>query len=251
MSRRAWIPLVAFALALVGAVMLSSIGGVRTQAGGSGITWEFSMYPPDPAVGEPFKLSIYPSGYNGYPLSSTLDVDQPDPPIVDVSHTFSFSWTLTPLQNGKVTVRSVDAFETWDCPPGVTPTLPPGCPNYYYAASPYFSIDIGAPLPDADGDGCPDWYEQQGAGGSELTGGRRDYLNPNDYFNPTHDGQNRIDDVLAVVDAYFIDAGNPAYNPDTDRTLVGPNAWNLGPPDGKQRIDDVVNIVKQYYHDCA
>jgi hypothetical protein len=104
---------------------------------------------------------------------------------------------------------------------------------------------------DDDADACPDSQEAQTAVGSELTGGRRDPLNANDYFNPSHDGKNRIDDVLAVVDAYFIDAGNPAYNADTDRTLVGPNAWNLGPPNGLQRIDDVVNIVKQYFHDCG
>jgi alpha-tubulin suppressor-like RCC1 family protein len=109
----------------------------------------------------------------------------------------------------------------------------------------------GKPAPDSDGDGCTDPDEQQNGTGSELTGGKRDLLNQWDYFNPSHDGQNRIDDVLLVVDAYFIDAGNPAYNADTDRTLVGPLAWNLGPPNGLQRIDDVVNIVKQYFHDCS
>ena len=43
----------------------------------------------------------------------------------------------------------------------------------------------------------------------------------------------------------------PGYNPDTDRTLVGPNAWNTGPPNGLQRVDDILNSVKQYFHDCA
>jgi hypothetical protein len=52
--------------------------------------------------------------------------------------------------------------------------------------------------------------------------------------------------------------GNPrlpactaGYTPDTARTLVGPNAWNLDPWNGQQRIDDVVNFVKQYFHDCT
>ncbi len=56
---------------------------------------------------------------------------------------------------------------------------------------------------------------------------------------------------LPSVDAYFIDASNPAYNPDTDRTALGPNAWNLGPPNGLQRVDDILAQVKQYFHDCS
>jgi len=121
-------------------------------------------------------------------------------------------------------------------------------------------------LTDSDFDGCPDVREQQTAIGSELTGGRRDYLNPNDYFNPTRDGLNRVDDILLVVNAYFEDDsdGNPgvppyftggtppyAYSPGTDRTLVGPLAWNLGPPNGLQRVDDILLEVKQYFHDCS
>jgi hypothetical protein len=100
---------------------------------------------------------------------------------------------------------------------------------------------------DTDADGCTDGQE---ASSNELTGGRRDPINEWDYFNPSHDGLNRIDDVLLVVQQYFIDEDDPAYTAATDRTLVGPNAWNLGPPNGQQRVDDIVNIVKQYFHDC-
>ncbi len=111
-----------------------------------------------------------------------------------------------------------------------------------------------------DGDGCSNVKEQQTGSGSELTGGRRNYLNPNDYFNPSRDGVNRVDDILLVVQAYFDDDsdGNPGlppyapgYNPDFDRTYVGPLAWNLGPPNGLQRVDDILNAVKQYFHDCS
>jgi hypothetical protein len=113
---------------------------------------------------------------------------------------------------------------------------------------------------DADGDGCPNVKEQQTAVGSELTGGRRNYLNPNDYFNPSGDGLNRIDDIVLVLNQYYDDDadGNPGlppyapgYNPDTDRTVVGPNLWNLGPPNGLQRVDDIVSAINQYYHDCS
>jgi hypothetical protein len=101
---------------------------------------------------------------------------------------------------------------------------------------------------DKDGDGCPDAKEEQSESGSQLSGGLRDPSNEWDYFNPTHDGLNRVDDILAVVNAYFMN-GETA----TDRTLPtgAPNAWNLGPPNGQVRIDDVLNIVKQYFHDCG
>ncbi len=113
---------------------------------------------------------------------------------------------------------------------------------------------------DTDGDACQDIRESQLKSGSELSGGRRNTKNPHDYFNPTGDGQNRVDDILAVVDAYYLDDtdGNPGlppyapgYNPDTDRSLLGPDAWDTGPPNGLQRVDDILNIVKQYFHDCA
>jgi hypothetical protein len=113
---------------------------------------------------------------------------------------------------------------------------------------------------DTDGDGCPDADEQQTAIGSETSGGRRDYLNPNDYFNPSGDGENRIDDILSVINQYFDDDddGNPGlppyepgYNPNTDRTSLGPDQWDLGPPNGEQRIDDVLAIIYQYFHDCS
>jgi hypothetical protein len=92
---------------------------------------------------------------------------------------------------------------------------------------------------------------------SELTdnqqqGGLRDPYNPWDYMNPTADGQNRVDDILATVNAYFCDEGSCVdYTTHTDRTsLVGSNPWNLGPPNGQQRVDDILAAVKSYFHDC-
>ncbi len=101
---------------------------------------------------------------------------------------------------------------------------------------------------DTDGDGCTD---QQENGPDEALGGRRNFLNPWDYFNPTGDRVNRVDDVLAVVNQYFHDVPDPTYDSHTDRTLWGPNAWNLGSPNGQQRIDDILAAVSQYFHDCA
>jgi hypothetical protein len=108
---------------------------------------------------------------------------------------------------------------------------------------------VAQPYPaDGDGDGCPDVSEDWSA---EQSGGLRNFLNPYDYFNPSGDGQNRMDDVMLVLGQYFIDAGDPAYTESTDRTLIGPDPWNLGPPDGRQRVDDVVHALNQYFHDCA
>jgi hypothetical protein len=53
------------------------------------------------------------------------------------------------------------------------------------------------------------------------------------------------------VSQYFIDQGNVDYTASTDRTSMGPNAWNLGPPDGKQRVDDILGAVHQYFNDCS
>jgi sugar lactone lactonase YvrE len=115
---------------------------------------------------------------------------------------------------------------------------------------------------DIDGDGCPNVKEQQTAPGSQYSGGLRDYLDPWDYFNPTQDGLNKVDDILATVNAYFDDDddGNPGlppyepgYNPNTDRAnmAAAPNAWNTGAPDGLQRVQDILHSVKSYFHDCS
>jgi hypothetical protein len=42
-----------------------------------------------------------------------------------------------------------------------------------------------------------------------------------------------------------------ASNPDTDRTALGQEQWNLGPPNGRQPIDNILAIIYQYFHDCA
>ncbi len=137
--------------------------------------------------------------------------------------------------------------------------IPPTANGFYIGPVNDASIAAAPPCADTDGDGCPDVKEQQTAPGSQVSGGLRDYLNPYDYFNPTHDGMNRVDDVLKVVQQYFKDDNDanpgqppyaPNYNPDTDRTAPGPNAWNLGPPNGLNRVDDILAIVKQYFHDC-
>jgi len=109
---------------------------------------------------------------------------------------------------------------------------------------------------DTDGDGCPDARELNI---NQATGGFRDPFNHYDYFNPSGDKQNRVDDILDVVGQYHMDDndGNPGlppyvsgYDPETDRTPLGSDAWSLGKPNGQQRVDDILASVKQYHHDC-
>lgn len=111
-----------------------------------------------------------------------------------------------------------------------------------------FAIQQTTPA-DSDGDSCTDTKE---LGPEPNQGGLRDPDNEWDYFNPTHDGQNRIDDVLKVVGQYFEDDGDPLYNQDTDRTdnIKNEEPWDLGPPNGLQRVDDILAIIAQYFHDC-
>jgi hypothetical protein len=101
---------------------------------------------------------------------------------------------------------------------------------------------------DTDGDGCSD---QQENGPDETLGGRRSFVNPWDYFDPTGDKRVRADDILAVVNRYFTDEGGPGYDNRYDRRLTGTNPWNTGPPNGQIRVDDILNVLNQYFHDCA
>ena len=131
-----------------------------------------------------------------------------------------------------------------DCSAGTPSGSPPP------AAASLVRQATSAQQRDNDGDGCPDQRELLDA---RLQGGLRDPFNHYDYFNPTQDGINRVDDILAVVNQYFLDdlPGQPDYTSLTDRTgITGANEWNLGPPNGLQRVDDILSSVKQYFNDC-
>ena len=162
------------------------------------------------------------------------------------------------LGNGTTTNSSTPV----DVSNGLKPTpTPTDTPTLTPTATPCPDLDEDTLCDgDADQDGCPNANEQQTAVGSETSGGRRDYLNPWDYFDASHNGQVRINDILLVVHAYFLDQYyfdvypptlDPSYNAAYDRTYIGPNLWNLGPPNGQQRIDDILHEVHQYYHDCS
>jgi dipeptidyl aminopeptidase/acylaminoacyl peptidase len=155
-------------------------------------------------------------------------------------------------RDGDIEIYVMDADGSDEVTVSNTPTVEDADPDWQ-TVSPF-------QLADSDIDGCSDKREYQTAIGSQTSGGRRDPLIEWDYFNPTGDRQNRVDDILAVVAQYFKDDNDgtpgfapftPGYTQNTDRTLAGPNAWNTGPPNGLQRVDDILNIVKQYFHDCV
>jgi hypothetical protein len=103
---------------------------------------------------------------------------------------------------------------------------------------------------DSDGDGCTDAQE---LASDPTLGGQRDYLNPWDYFNPSEDGLNRIDDITAVVLKYGHDLGVYGdYDTKFDRTeLTGGNPWQFDAPDGQIRIFDITAAIRSYAHDCG
>jgi hypothetical protein len=104
---------------------------------------------------------------------------------------------------------------------------------------------------DDDNDGCTDGREMSA---NQTMGGRRDPTNEWDYFNPTGDLINRVDDITAVVDHYGQDEGVPGstYDVKYDRTpLAGGNLWQFGPPDGTIRTADIAAAIRSYGHDCA
>ena len=137
--------------------------------------------------------------------------------------------------------------------PTATPCAPEGCPTA--TATPTATdtptvTPTKQPFPgDTDGDGCTD---EQESGLNEFLGGQRDFLDPWDYFNPSGDGFNRMDDVLGVIEHYSPD-GAPPYDISYDiGPVVGPDYWNFTAPDGLITLaDDILGIIHTYHHDCS
>lgn len=101
---------------------------------------------------------------------------------------------------------------------------------------------------DTDGDGCKDAWE---LGPDAAYGGQRNPINPWDYFNPTGDRQNRVDDIALVASLYGKAVGMPGYTTRADRgQQIGSHAWELAPPDGRITVSDIIAAAQQFHHDC-
>lgn len=121
---------------------------------------------------------------------------------------------------------------------------------------------------DSDGDGCGD---QQELAPNPAFGGDRDPNNFWDFFDTDTEnnlnagtglaGSVSVSDVVSVV-AHFGRSGSPSIDPLSnakgpnyhtrfDRTIEGPNAWNLGPPNGSIAVEDILFTVAQFGHHCT
>ena len=106
--------------------------------------------------------------------------------------------------------------------------------------------------PDRDGDQCADDEE---LGPQALLGGRRDPANPHDFFDvPLRDQVVSISDIGQVVAHFGATAakpgGPPRYDPAFDRSMLGPDLWDLGASDGSINVQDIGAVIVQFGHYC-
>ncbi len=111
---------------------------------------------------------------------------------------------------------------------------------------------------DTDGDGCPDEHEN---GPDETQGGRRDYKDPNEYYDVYGPGQSLTrdgvidlaNDILGVIVRFAPLGTEPEYDVRFDRgPQIGANTWNMGPPDGVIDLaNDILGVILQFNHSCV
>ncbi len=115
---------------------------------------------------------------------------------------------------------------------------------------------------DSDNDGCTDVEER---GPDEILGGRRDYLNFWDFFDPNRDGAVGLLDFLAVL-RHFGTVGDPStLDPDAPEPPVGEywvladrggqspggDPWDELPANGSIGLADFLSVLRQLGHTCA
>jgi hypothetical protein len=148
----------------------------------------------------------------------------------------------------------VAAFTSWSMGgPGMV-TINTGVVDLALTAS-YMLLAAGA---DEDGDGCTNSTE---IGSDEALGGRRNPMNPWDFYDVTGDGVVNIPDGIMAVARAFGPSTGPAYSPLLDRRPppsagVEPDPgkrepWDLGPPDGTINFSgDILGVAAQFGHVC-
>ncbi len=117
-------------------------------------------------------------------------------------------------------------------------------------------------ISDTDGDLCIDGAETDVTSGSESTGGKRDPLNPWDFYDvlgpgaalPTDGVIDLANDILGVIQHFApLSGGAPPYDVRFDRgPQIGPNTWNMSAPDGVIDLaNDILGVILQFSHNCA
>ena len=149
-------------------------------------------------------------------------------------------------------------------PPTPTPTLTPTATAAppTLTAPPTFTATPPPPKIDTDGDGCLDNREN---GPDETLGGRRDYLNFWDFFDPNRDRSVTLLDFLAVI-RHFGTVGNPVtLDPDGPEPLAGEywasadrggqapggDPWDELPANGSITFADFLSVLRQFGHTCV
>ena len=140
-------------------------------------------------------------------------------------------------------------------PPGMNTPTPPGGPTDT-------PTPTKQPDGDTDADGCTDTQEN---GPDETLGGRRDYLNFWDFFDPNRDRAVGFLDFLAVL-RHFNTAGDPStLDPDGPEPLLGEywasadrggqapggDPWDELPANGSITFADFLSVLRQFGHTCA
>ena len=110
---------------------------------------------------------------------------------------------------------------------------------------------------DTDGDGCRDGAEE---GTDETLGGRRDSLDPNDYYDVYGGGQSLAldgvidlpNDILGVIQHFAPLGTEPEYDVRFDRGItIGVNHWQRAGPDGVIDLpNDILGVIQQFAHNC-
>lgn len=104
---------------------------------------------------------------------------------------------------------------------------------------------------DSDDDGCDDAQEQ---GLSPDAGGRRDPLDPWDFYDVTSNGAIDLSDTLAVLGKFGLQPGNAGYDAAFDRVRGDPDPWRTTAATGAHAgidLEDALANLASFGHTCA
>ncbi len=96
---------------------------------------------------------------------------------------------------------------------------------------------------DTDGDGCPDYKE---LGSDPTLGGLRDPFNPYDTWDPQPNTSTPPLHNITAGDIFAVVQHFGSSDPNWQRTLVGPNPWNLGPKNITVSAQEILITVRMF-----